>query len=80
MVWNVFYFRWGTLQMFQNALRMHLNAFKRFKMRCTEKRLNANFVKPVSPKDGHILYIEIGLLPTAWFFRGSKVWERISIR
>ena len=23
-------------------------------MRCAEKRLNANFVKPVFPKDGHI--------------------------
>ena len=57
MVWNVFNFRWGTLQMFQNALRMFLNAFQRFEMRCAEKRLNANFVKPVFPKDGHILRI-----------------------
>ena len=24
-------------------------------MRCAEKRLNTNFVKPVFPKDGHIL-------------------------
>ena len=40
--------------MFQNALRIYLNAFKRFEMRCAEKWLNANFVKPVFPKDGHI--------------------------
>ena len=53
MVWNVFNFRWGTLQTFQNALTMFLNAFQRFEMRCAEKRLNANFVKPVFPKDGH---------------------------
>ena len=42
--------------MFQNALRMHLNAFERFEMRCAEKRPNANFVKPVFPKDGHKWY------------------------
>ena len=48
-----FNFRWGKLQTFQNALRMFLNAFQRFEMRCAEKRLNANFVKPVFPKDGH---------------------------
>ena len=40
--------------MFQNALRMFLNAFQRFKMRCAEKQRNANFVKPVFPKDSHI--------------------------
>ena len=54
MVWNVFNFHWGTLQTFQNALRMFLNAFQRFEMRSAEKRLNANFVKSVFPKDGHI--------------------------
>ena len=54
MVWNVFYFRWGTLQTFQNALRMFLNAFQRFQMRCAEKRLNAIFIKPGFPKEGHI--------------------------
>ena len=54
MVWNVFYFRWGTLQTFQNALRMFLNAFQRFQMRCAEKWLNAIFIKPGFPKEGHM--------------------------
>ena len=38
--------------MFQNALRMFLNAFQRLEMRCAEKRLDTNFVKPGFPKDG----------------------------
>ena len=59
MVWNVFYFRWGTLETFQNALRMFLNAFQRFQMRCAEKRLNAIFIKPGFPKEGHIWKIPL---------------------
>ena len=39
--------------MFQNALRMFLNAFQHFQMRCAEKRLNAIFIKPGFPKEGH---------------------------
>ena len=46
MLWNVFYFRWGTVQTFQNAFKMFLHAFQHFEMGCTEKRLNTNFVKP----------------------------------
>ena len=53
MVWNVFYFRWGTLQTFQNALRMFLNAFQGFQMRCSEIQLNTIFIKPGFPKEGH---------------------------
>ena len=37
-----------------NALRMFLNAFQCFQMRCAEKRLNAIFIKPGFPKEGHI--------------------------
>ena len=49
-----FLFPLGTLQTFQNAWRMFLNAFQRFQMHCAEKRLNAIFIKPGFPKEGHI--------------------------
>ena len=53
-----FQFPLGKVAKFQNALIMFLNAFQRFEMRCAEKRLNANFVKPVFPKAGHKLRLK----------------------
>ena len=52
-----FLFPLGKVANVSECIENVLNAFQRFEMRCTEKRLNANFVKPVFLKDGHICKI-----------------------
>ena len=44
-----FLFPLGNITTFKNALKMFLNAFQRFQMRCCEKQFNAIFLSPVFP-------------------------------
>ena len=60
---------------------MFAYAFQRFQMRCDKKRLNAIFVKPAFPKQGHKLRPELQR-ETANFTNGKyttsyeKTWSR----